>query len=176
MQTLDSKRLLISLVGITFFFAFGVMPSTAQEKIKIGGKITATITESHMIKVGDTEGHGFLISRSEGTNTSTPKSSFMDGALAVNNNFSDLVKGNGPHEGYIVLSIEGGSAIAKWRGKVTTTMSPGNTPMITMEGTFSYTKGTALFENIQGGGTYKGKYISEKTYIVEWEGEYFIKK
>jgi hypothetical protein len=45
-----------------------------------------------------------------------------------------------------------------------------------MEGTFSYTKGTALFENIQGGGTYKGKYISEKTYIVEWEGEYFIKK
>jgi hypothetical protein len=117
-----------------------------------------------------------MINKSEGTNASTGKSDFMDGALIVNNNFGDLTMGNGPHEGYIIISKQGGSAIAKWKGKVTTTMSTVNLPITTMEGTFAYINGTGLFENIQGGGTYKGKYLSEKTYTVEWEGEYFIQK
>jgi hypothetical protein len=176
MRIRDPNQLLLLLVGIVMVFAVAVMQSAAQEKFSIGGKITAVITESHMIMVGDAEGHIFLISKSEGTNTSTGKSSFMDGALIDNNNFSDLTKGNGPHEGYIVISKEGGSTIAKWKGNVTTTMSPGNVPMTTMEGTFTYIKGRGLFENIHGGGTYKGKYLSEKTYMVEWEGEYSIKK
>jgi hypothetical protein len=164
------------LVGIAMIIVVAVVQSAAQEKYSIGGKITAAITESYEFTVGDAEGHIFLISKSEGMNTSTGQRNFMDGALIVNNNFGDLTKGNGPHEGYIIISKAGAKTIAKWEGDVTTTMSSGNVPMTTMEGTFTYIKGTGLFENIYGGGTYKGKYLSEKTYVVEWEGEYSIQK
>jgi len=176
MQMQDPPRWFLSVIALAFFFGVAAAPSTAQEKIKVAGKLTAAATESYSMTVGDTEGHTFLMSKSEGVNTSTGKNTFMDGALVVNHNGADLIKGNGPHQGYIILSKDGGSGVAHWKGKVTTTMSPGNIPMTTMEGTYTYTKGTGQFENIQGGGTYKGRYISEKTYVVEWEGEYSIKK
>ena len=175
MQILDSKKWLL-LVSVVSLVAFGVTSSIAQEKIKITGKITATVTESSAIKIGDLEGHTFLISRSEGTSASTGKNQFMDGALVVNHNFSDLIKGNGSHEGYVIFSKDGDNVTAAWKGKVTTTISSGNVPMTTMEGTYTYTKATFHSENIQGGGNYKGKYISDKTYVVEWEGEYSAKR
>jgi len=172
----DSPKWLPWVVALAFFLGVAVAQSTAQEKIKVAGKLVAAVTESDALKIGDTEGHGFLMSKSEGMNTSTGKNSFMDGALIVNYNWADLIKGNGPHQGYIILSSEAGSGVAQWSGKVKTAMSPGNAPVTTMEGTYTYTKGTGRFENIQGGGTYKGRYISEKAYVVEWEGEYSIQK
>lgn len=161
-------------MSIVLICIFCVIPSTAQEKIKIAGKITNTVTESHMINIADMEDHTFNISKSEGINISTGEKSFMDSSSVVNYNSSDLIKGNGMHHGYIILSNEADTVIAKWKGKVTTTISSDNKPIITFEGTFTYTKGKGSFEKIQGNGTYKGKYISEKEYITEWEGEYFI--
>jgi hypothetical protein len=90
--------------------------------------------------------------------------------------YSDLVKGNGPQQGYIKFGQNGDTAIARWQGKATTTLSAEGTPMITFEGTFSFIKGTGQFENIEGNGTYKGKFISETSYMAEWQGEYVIKE
>ncbi len=87
---------------------------------------------------------------------------------------SDLVKGNGTNQGYGKLAQNGDSAFLKWEGQVITTLSANGRPMIAFEGTWSWTKGTGQFENIQGGGTYKGKYISRTIWTNEWEGEYFI--
>lgn len=161
-------------MSVVLICVFCVIPSTAQEKIKIAGKITNTVSESHIINIADMEDHTFNISKSEGTNVSTGEKSFMDSSSVVTYNSSDLIKGNGMHHGYIMLSKEDDTVIAKWKGKVTTTLSSDNKPIITFEGTFTYTKGTGPYEKIQGKGTYKGKYISEKEYISEWEGEYFI--
>ncbi len=95
------------------------------------------VTEKYDFDVGDTEGHIFHISKSEGINTSTGKNSIMDGALVVNNNFSNLVKGNGSNQGYIILNKDGSTTVAKWEGKVTTVLS-GDIPKTTMEGNCSH--------------------------------------
>jgi hypothetical protein len=174
MQIRNYNKSLILFTSIALICVFAVMPSMAQEKIKIAGKLTNTVSESYMINIADMEDHALNISKSEGINVSTGEKSFMDSSSVVNYNSSDLIKGNGMHHGYIMLSKEDATVIAKWKGKVTTTTSSDNKPIITFEGTFTYTKGTGPFEKIQGNGTYKGMYISEKEYITEWEGEYFI--
>ena len=175
MHTLILKSSFRLIFTLAFLIIFSINPATAQDKMEGAGKISATVTKGYNFKVSDREGHIFQISKSEGINTSTGKNSIMDGALVVNNNFSDLVKGNGPHQGYIILSKDGSTTVAKWEGKVTTVLS-GKIPKTTMEGTFTYISGTGKFEDIQGGGKYKGMYISAKTYLVDWDGEYFIKK
>lgn len=71
---------------------------------------------------------------------------------------------------------DGNVFFSKWQGKVSTTQSPEGKPIMKWEGTFSYVKGTGKWENIQGGGTYKGGFIARGIYVNHVEGEYFIKK
>ena len=175
MRLLTSKRAMTLFVSVALVFAIAVMPATAQEKTKIAGKFTSTQTKLDTIAIGDTEGHVFSLSEYEGTNVSTGEHKFMDGAQIANVSFSDLIKGNGPHQGYVKFSQKADATFAKWEGKVTT-VSGKDAPIITFEGTFSWTKGTGQFENIQGGGTYKGQFTSKTAYTCDWEGEYFIKK
>lgn len=170
------RRLMMLFVGLCLVIAFGLRPLMAQEKVGIAGKIEATYTKQEPIEVGDTEGHTMVLATSEGININTGEHEFMDGAQAVNMSFNDLVQGNGPHQGYIKFIKDGDGTYAKWQGMVTTTMSPEGTPMISFEGTFSYTYGMGQYEHIQGSGTYKGHYTSETSYMVEWEAEYSIKE
>ena len=175
MQIFTSKTVMALFISLALIFALTVT-TLAQEKTKIAGKMTVTYTKQEKFDVGDTEGHIISMAESEGTNVSTGKHEFMDGAQVVNMSFGDLVKGNGPHQGYIKFTKNGDTSFAKWEGKITTTISAEGTPMTTFEGTFSYIKGTGQFENIHGSGTYKGRFISETTYECDWEAEYFIKK
>jgi len=43
-------------------------------------------------------------------------------------------------------------------------------------GTWSFIRGTGKWENVQGGGTYKGWFIGQGIFINTTEGEYIIKK
>ena len=56
------------------------------------------------------------------------------------------------------------------------TQSPKGRPLVTFEGTWSFAKGTGKWENVQGNGTYKGKFIGPGIFAHDLEGEYFIKK
>lgn len=170
------KRPLALFVSLALVFVFVVATSMAQQKNEIAGEITCAYIMQEKLNVGDTEGHVISLAQSEGTNISTGENEFMDGAKIVNMSFSDVVKGNGPHQGYIKYTQNGDSTFAGWNGKIATIFSDEGAPIITFEGIFTYIKGTGQFEGIQGSGTYKGKFISEKEYTVEWEGEYFIKK
>jgi len=172
MQILTSKRSMALLISLTLIFILGVVPSIAREKTKIKGEMTVAYVRQESIDIGDTEGHIISLGKSEGTNFSTGKHKFMDGAQVVNMSFGDLVKGTGPHQGYLKLTEEGDAVFCNWEGKVTTK----GTSLPTFKGTFSYIGGTGKFEGIQGDGTYKGKFISKMIYTVEWEGEYSIKK
>ena len=126
------------------------------------------------MEVGDTEEHAMVLGHSEGTNTSTGENVFMDGAQIVNLSFSDLVKGNGPHQGYVEFTKGEDAVFAKWQGTVTTMMSDEGTPMMSFEGTFTYIGGMGQYMGIKGSGTYKGYFTSETEYMTEWEGEYAI--
>ena len=167
-----AARLFISLVLI---LALSIT-TEAQQKTKAAGKMTAAYTDQEMIEVGDVEGHVITLVESEGINVSTGKPAFMDGSQLINLSFGDYVKGSGLHQGYVKLTKKDDTAIAKWQGKVTTTLSAEGVPVTTFEGTFSWIKGTGQFEGIQGNGTYKGAFISKTIYTVDWEGEYSIQK
>ncbi len=176
MQILTSNRAIVLAVSLALIFALGVMTSTAGEKTKVSGKMTAAFTKQEKAIVGDTEGHVIGLNESEGTNVSTGKHKFMDGAQLVLMGSSDLVKGTGTEQGYGKFTQNGDAVFFKWEGKLTTTVSTEGTHTTTFAGTFSFIKGTGQFENIHGSGTYKGKAISETSWIAKWEGKYSVKK
>ncbi len=148
-----------------------------QKKTKIAGKMTiALTTPRNTIDVGDTEGHMIGVEEMEGINVSTCKDKFMDGAQVIAMGFFDLVKGNGPEQGYQRFSLNGDAVFWKYEGKIATTLFPNGKSVTTFEGSLATTKGTGKYENIQGSGTYKGKLIPKTIYIVEWDGEYFFEK
>lgn len=176
MQILRFKRAMGLFISLALIFSLSVTTSEAQQKTKAAGKMTVAYTNQETIEVGDAEGHIISLGESEGINVSTGMPEFMNGAQVVNLSFGDLVKGNGPHQGYVKFAKKGDTVIAKWEGKVTTTLSAEGTPITTFAGTFSWIKGTGQFGNIQGSGTYKGEFISKTIYTSDWEGEYSIKK
>ena len=176
MKYFKSNRWMGLLISLVFMFSIFVTFSTAQEKIKVAGKMTLEYTEQHSIDVADSEGHILSIGKMEGINVSTGKNKFMDGAKAAAVSGGDYVEGNGPNLGYGNMTLNGDVVFWKNEGKSITTLSPDGTPITTFEGTYTVIKGAGQYENIQGSGTFKGKLISATKVIYEWEGEYFIKK
>lgn len=149
---------------------------SAQETTKISGKITATYTNQDSIVVGDIIGHVLTMSTSEGKNVNTGEHAFMDGAQIINMSYSDLIQGNGVHQGHVKFTKNGDAIYAKWEGKVTTVQTTEGAPATSFEGILTYTKGTGKFENIKGNGTFKGEFISKTEYFTEWQADYSIEK
>jgi hypothetical protein len=147
--------------------------SLAQEKIKAAGTMTMTDAKADTMLVGNTEGHFLSLMRSTGTNAATGENKIMDGAQAVNVSTSDLVKGSGPHNGYLILTLGENSVIIKWKGKVTTAEGKDG-PQSSFAGTFNWTGGTGQFAKIKGSGTFKGHYTSPTAYTADWSGEYSL--
>jgi hypothetical protein len=164
MQVLRHKRLMLILISLALIFAFGVMTSVAQEKVKLKDKRYWFTTKMEVMKVDDTEGHIIQISENKGVDVGT-------GGISISRSFSDLVKGNGTHQGYSNLMLPDGVTFNKHEGKVTTILSPAGKPIITMEGTWSTIKGTGKWEGFQGGGPWKLKVIGEGIAVMDWEGE-----
>jgi len=175
MQVSAGKRSTVLFVSIILTF-FVLMPLMAQDKTKVSGTMTLAATKQEMAEIGDTKDHTVSYSIFEGTNFSTGAHKFMDGAQVTNISFNDLVMGSGPHQTYVTVAQKDNAIIAKCEGKSKTTLSPDGTMIVTFEGTFTYVGGKGAFENIQGKGTYKGKYLAKNIYTTEWQGEYFIKK
>ena len=176
MRILTSKRLLVPFFSLALIFGLYVSSLMAQEKFKIAGKATAAYTVRKVVEVGDTEGHSLYLLKNEGFNESTGEHKFMDGAEVVWFAISDYIKGNGPHTVYLKMSLNDNVVYSKAEGKTTTTLSPEGKPDTTFEGSFTFTKGTGKYKNIQGSCTYKGKLVSSVIIVNEWEGEYFIKE
>ena len=171
MQLFKSNLLLI-LATLALILAFSVTTSTAQEKVKINSKYTGVFTKMEQMKLDDTEGHILNSHESKGAGTGS-----AGGFTFINQGVSDTVKGNGTHSGYYKSTDKDGHVyFAKWQGKVTTTMSPEGRPNVQFAGTWSFIKGTGKWENVQGGGTYKGWFIGPEIYVNTTEGEYSIKK
>lgn len=176
MEKTSFRHLTALFISLALLFAVAPTLSNAQQMTKVAGKINPTYTHQDSIVVGDTENHVLSFDMSEGTNVSIADHEFMEGAQVTIYAFSDLVGGNGPHQGYAKFAKNGDSAFAKWQGKVTTTVSAEGAPATTFEGTSTWIKGTGKFKNIQGTNTYKGGFISKTEYALEWAGEYTIKE
>lgn len=176
MRKLTFKKLIGLFISLVLIFTLVVTTSIAQQKIKVAGKQTFANTKLDTINIGDTEGHMITLSEFEGFNVSTGEEKFMDGALVVGMTFSDYVMRNGPLQSYGNFSLNGDVIFWKTQGNTATTISPEGKPVTTLEGSWTFIKGAGKYENIQGSGTYKGKPMSRTIFILDWEGEYFIKK
>jgi hypothetical protein len=166
---------------MTLFLSVGLVlticaaPSLAQEKITAAGTMTMTQARADSMAISIGESHIMSLMRSTGTNAASGEPKFMDGAQAENSSFSDLVLGNGPHNGYLTLTVDGNSVFVAWKGTVTTV--PGEKePLISFAGTYIWTGGTGEYAKITGSGTYKGHFTSKTAYTAEWTGEYSIGK
>jgi hypothetical protein len=164
MKLLKSRRLMLILISFALIFAFGVMTSVAQEKVKIKDKRYWVNIKSEVMKVDDTEGHVIMTGESKGIDVGS-------GAITISKGGFDLVKGNGTHWSYSKTMGPDGDTFTKAEGKVTTALSPAGKPIMTMEGTWSMIRGTGKWEGFQGSGTFKVKVIGEGVSVMDWEGE-----
>ena len=168
-------------IAITIFIAFTwVLASTAslaeQKRFKVSGVITAAEIHSAGVHIDDLEGHNMTLEEGEGTNKSTGAHEIMDGAPVTVFGTSDHVMGNGTGYGYAKLSMGDDVIFMKHEGTVETKAPTQGIRNTTFKGTFSFYKGLGRYKNIQGTGTYRGQYISNRIYTVEWEGQYLIAK
>jgi hypothetical protein len=171
MQLIKSKRLMLLLVTFASILAFGVTTSLAQGKVKVKFKAFSVVTKMERFEVDDTKGHVVSINQNKGVTSDGKFTRYFTSR-------SDLIKGNGTLSGYgkYVEVKDGDAYFVKFEGLVSTTKSPEGKLKITFKGTYSYTKGTGKYENIQGGGTFNGAYIGPGILYVDVEGDYVIKK
>ena len=176
MLLFGSRRLLVLLLGLIAVFLGDVASEAARETIQIAGRAALRRDDHSRICVDKAEGHYLCLYSFEGHNWSTGKSSFMNEATMTHWIFADAVKRNGPIQGYTTMSNQGGSVLLKLRGHWTTIESADGSPLSQFEGTFLIEKGTGQFANIEGTGTFTGKMTTPFVQVVEWEGEYSIRK
>jgi hypothetical protein len=174
-KNLKKRRCVGLFFCLVFMFAFCLVYSSAQEKMKIGGEFTATFITQEPQEIGDAEGHIVNLSTLEGIHKSSGEQEFMDGAKILIVGMSDTTQGNGAAWGYAKMTLGDDEVFAKYKGKVTTTISEGN-PITTYEVEAEYIKGAGKYANIQGGYKAKAKVISETEIAIKWEGAYIIKE
>ena len=141
---------------------------------KTSGTITAAISRADTVMVNDAQGHGMYLQAWKGTLASTGEQPFMDGAKVVIPALSDLVQGNGTHQGYTTFAMGADTVVASWHGKVTAVMGKDEKRLISFKGVFTYMRGTGQYMNIKGKGTYEGKFTSPKEFMCEVQGEYSL--
>jgi hypothetical protein len=142
------------------------------EAIKIAGSAELTYTKRDTVVVPDSQGHSLSVGQTVGKNRNTGQVDYFADGDVLNAETSDLVQGNGPHQGYFTLGKGVDTTVAKWQGEVKTKMSPANQPVTTFEGKWEYVHGAGGYAKIKGSGKYKGQFLAPDRYLVTWEGNY----
>ncbi|MGM0392754.1 MAG: hypothetical protein ACQEQB_13465 [Bacteroidota bacterium] len=176
MKTTELKKTEVWAIVFSLIFMLGLTTAEAQQKFKIAGTGDYTMIEGQAFNISDAEGHIVRLNKAEGNNLSTGETEWMQNARAVNISFTDVTKGNGFHQGYVIIEKDNDKIVSRWEGKMTTKLSDAGQPVTTFKGNMWWTEATGKYENMHGVATYKGWFTSENTYRVEWEGEYFNKK
>jgi hypothetical protein len=158
----SSFQLLLAAAALPLVL-IGARP--AAERVPVGGTMTMTYTQRHLLPVADAEGHALVATEAKGANRSTGATVYANGAEVGNAEIADLVQGNGPHQGYITFRSPDGVRVTRWQGKVTTVLGADQKPMTSFEGTYKDISGGT------GQGTYKGRMTGADSYTVDWKGE-----
>ena len=175
MKTQGLKKMEVWTIVFSLIFTLALTTAEAQKKFKIAGTGEYTMIEGQAFNIEDTEGHTMTLNKAEGKNISTGETEYMHNTRAVNVSFNDVTKGNGPHQGYVTIEKGSDKIVSQWEGKITTKLSDEGKPVTTFKGKMWWVSATGKYENMHGVATYKGWFTSEKTYTVEWEGEYYKK-
>jgi hypothetical protein len=146
------------------------MPARAAEPIQVGGRMTCTTPEQHAIPVEGDPGHVLVVQKVTCVGSASGQSARFDGGQQTWVEADDLVKGSGPIHGYEMAKYKDGSTgVTSYVGAQVATMVDGK-PEWTALGTWEQIRGTGSLANVQLRGTWTAKPISEKEYVMDWEG------
>jgi hypothetical protein len=143
--------------------------TAAPTGIPAAGSAELTYKERHILPVPDQPGHEIRAGDVRGRNKNESGDDFFADATVVNVEHADLVQGTGQHWGYYILTRGADTAVAKWQGQVTTTMT-GDQPDTRFKGTWEYVRGSGAYTGLKGKGTYEGQFLAEDRYAVRWKG------
>ncbi|MFQ5660985.1 MAG: hypothetical protein ACE5GZ_11200 [Gammaproteobacteria bacterium] len=164
----------VFLSVVTVIFGLTTLAAMAGST-RITGKFSQSYSKQEALPIPQAQGHVIMLTESQGSNSSTNGSAYMDGAKVVISEIVDLDRGNGPHQGYVTQTMPNGDeTVTHFDGKVTTTMTAEGQPNTTFKGNWKAIRGTGQYSGIKGSGTYVGRFTSEKDYVVDWKGYYFI--
>lgn len=169
------KRLLanIGVVGVMVALAvasFSVSAQAAETK-KWSGCLKGTrILSQTTVYPGDVPGHELVLQVSEERIVTSSDPNFQDARRLVWVYF-DQVAGSGSHKVYeINFHKDGEETYGKAQGTQKLMVKEGGAWEMSIEGVWQFTGGTGKFQNIKGGGPFKGKATAEGLTVC-WEGE-----
>ncbi len=157
------SRSALSLLLLALFVSAAARQPSA-DPAQVAGTISLTG------KPNDHPGHGaggalIFIGESKGSNHSTGKPAFMDGAVVVSADTVSLVNGNGTHQGVLTMSKGSDKVAFAWSGQVTTRLGEDKKPDTSFRGTLTAIDGAS------GSGTYEGRFTSPVASEIQWKGE-----
>ncbi len=160
-STLSRSALCLPLVAL-------LISAAAQRPSVNPAQVAGTISLTG--KPNDHPGQGaggalIFIGESKGSNESTGKPDFMDGAIVVSADTVSLVNGNGTHQGVLTMSKGSDKVVFKWSGQVTTRLGEDKKPDTNFQGTWTAIDGAS------GSGTYEGRFTSPVASEIHWKGE-----
>ncbi len=168
---MQSRRRMLTMSALALGSALGPgMPARAAEPIPVGGRMTCTTPEQHAIPVEGDANHVLVVQKVSCIDSSSGQSARFDGGQETWVEADDLVEGSGPIHGYEMAKYRDGSTgVTSYIGAQVTTMVNGK-PEWTALGTWEQIRGTGSLANVQLRGTWTAKPISEKEYVMDWEG------
>jgi hypothetical protein len=168
---MHSRRRTLIITALTLGPALVLgMPGRATEPIQVGGRMTCTTSEQHAIPVENDPGHVLVVQKVSCIGSASGQSARFDGGQQTWVEADDLVKGSGMINGYELAKYKDGSTgVTSYAGAQVTTMVNEN-PEWTALGTWEQIRGTGSLANVQLRGTWTAKPISEKEYVMDWEG------
>ena len=174
MKKSNSLKIKVIPFALLILFCLGPGETKAQERFSVSGKGTAAFKQQERSDIGDQADHKLGLAESEGVNLSTGETPFMDGAYFDSFVISDLVQYSGPFQGYFRITRDDATIFARFQGQLSTSLDDAERAETELSLDFIWVKGTGPYENIRGGGTMTGRYISNIIYTFEWQGEYWI--
>jgi hypothetical protein len=165
MKEIGFKSMTIGAVAL----ALGLGSASVMAE-DVAGTFTVKYVKQDALPIPDEQGHVIIQGQAEGKNQNTSGTEYMKGAKVTQIEQADLVRGNGPHEGYAIMNDGANQTFTKWEGNVTTVMKE-DQPLTSFEGTWRKIDGTGKYKGVSGEGTYTGHFIAKDQYVVEWTGE-----
>lgn len=162
------SRSTVSRSALSLLLAALVVSAAAYQPSVTPAQVAGTM--SLIGKPNDHPGKGpggalIFIGESKGSNQSTGKAEFMDGAEVVSADTVSLVNGNGTHHGVLTMSKGGDKVAFKWSGQVNTRVGEDKKPDTNFQGTWTAVGGSS------GSGTYEGRFTSSVASEIHWKGE-----
>jgi hypothetical protein len=162
----------VLLIAPLLFLA-SAAPVRAGEPIQFSGTHTFAKPDQHLsAPVGDNPDHVLGLFTSSGVNKSTGKTPFLDGATETEVVYYDVVKGNGPHHGFIFYKAADGTLLNEFNGYGTAIVVDGK-PYSLGVGSWHTVAGTGRYQNGTGAGTYTSRLpVPEFEGSTEWDGTF----